>query len=153
MHFSKNKEKIGGFFWLCFGLFVMVESYRLSLGTLRKPGEGLLPFLGGAGVALLSIILLISPSIRASIKTVEKELPTRYANLLIVLLGLLVYVLLLEWLGFLISTFLLMGFFLRAIEPKKWWVLFLTSFISSLLAWVVFKVWLGIQLPMGILPF
>jgi hypothetical protein len=33
-------DRISGAFWLVFGLFISIESYRLGLGTLHKPGPG-----------------------------------------------------------------------------------------------------------------
>lgn len=138
---------------MCFGLLTMEESYRLSLGVFRKPGEGFLSFWAGAGVTLLSVVLLIRQYLRKSDVSEETEPTTSYAKLFTVLLSLLVYVLSLEWVGFLISTFLWMAFLLRTIEPKKWWVSVLVSFLGSLIGWLIFKVWLGLQLPKGILPF
>lgn len=74
-------------------------------------------------------------------------------NLLLVVSALLGYVLLLELLGFLVSTFFLMSFLLRTIEPRKWLVVFIISTVGSSVSWLFFKMWLDIALPKGIFFF
>jgi hypothetical protein len=72
---------------------------------------------------------------------------------LIAFLALIVYALLLEWLGFILTTLLLVGFLLRTIYPQKWSVVISASVLTSLMTYVVFRVWLQTQLPAGILSF
>jgi putative tricarboxylic transport membrane protein len=70
---------------------------------------------------------------------------------LLVLAALFLYVFLLEILGYMISTFLLMLFLFRAIKAQSWVVLIAGSVFTSLSTYFLFKFWLQVQFPVGIL--
>jgi putative tricarboxylic transport membrane protein len=61
------------------------------------------------------------------------------------------FALVLERLGFLLSTFLLMVLLLRAIEAPKWSKVFVVALSTALIAYFLFAWLLGIPLPAGIL--
>lgn len=69
------------------------------------------------------------------------------------LAGLLVYALVLERVGFLLATCALLLFFFRALQRQRWVVAVGGSIAMSVLAYLVFKVWLGVNLPGGLLAF
>ena len=54
-------------------------------------------------------------------------------------------------LGFILSTFLLLVFLFKAVEPQRWSVAILGSIITTVTAYGIFQVWLGSQLPAGLL--
>ena len=64
-----------------------------------------------------------------------------------------IYALVLEWLGFLLSTFGLLVFFFRTLQRQSWLVVVTGSLATSLLSYLVFKTWLGVNLPGGLLGF
>jgi hypothetical protein len=66
-------------------------------------------------------------------------------------MGVLIYVLIFEWLGFIISTFLLVTFLLRFLDQKKWWHILLTAGIVSSSTFIIFNVFLKLGLPEGLL--
>ena len=37
-------DRISGVFWLCFSILMIIQSYRLGLGTINQPGPGFLFF-------------------------------------------------------------------------------------------------------------
>jgi hypothetical protein len=53
-------------------------------------------------------------------------------------------------LGFFLSTFLFIGFSLKFIEPQKWRVVGVMSVLVAIVCYLLFHVWLQIQLPKGI---
>ena len=67
------------------------------------------------------------------------------------LAALLLYLFLLEKLGFLFCTFLLVVFLLRVVETQRWPVVIATAFSATLFCYILFQLWLKIQLPSGIL--
>ncbi len=69
------------------------------------------------------------------------------------LVSLLIYALVLEWLGFLLATFALLLFFFRTLQRQSWLVVVTGSLATSLLSYLVFKTWLGVNLPGGLLGF
>jgi hypothetical protein len=71
----------------------------------------------------------------------------------IAFVAIIIYALVIDWLGFLITSFLLVGFLLRVIIPQKWWVVIVGATLTSIIFYVFFQIWLGAQLPKGILNF
>ena len=70
-----------------------------------------------------------------------------------VLIGLVVYALLFEWAGALVSTAVFMGVLMQTIEPKKWYVVTFFSVASSFSTYILFKVLLNVRLPSGFFGF
>ena len=61
------------------------------------------------------------------------------------------YTLLLEFLGYLPSTLLLMVFLFWGIYPHPWWVIITGGVGSAILSYLLFHVLLKIDLPIGFL--
>ena len=151
----KKYDQISSFVWLAFAIYICIESIRLPLGSFRDPGPGFLPLLVGLILAALSVVCFIQA--RAAESTDQKGSwysQERRKNLIWILLALFAYALVLDILGFLISTFLLLSFLFRfGMEPQKWFWAIGGSVIASLSCYVVFELWLRTQLPKGILGF
>jgi putative tricarboxylic transport membrane protein len=148
-------DKISGFFWLLFSLFVSYESYRLGLGSVHQPGPGFFFFWTGIAVALLSVVVILR-SFGTQAPEEEKEGPTgkrTTTKVILVLVALFLYAILMERLGFVIVTLLLFCFLLGVIEKKKWWFAILVSLAVTVLAYLLFEVGLQSQLPKGLLDF
>ena len=69
------------------------------------------------------------------------------------LVSLLVYALVLERLGFLLATFALLLFFFKALQRQRWLVAVGGALATSLLTYLVFRTWLGVNLPGGLWSF
>lgn len=128
-------------------------SLRLPFGSFATPGAGFLPILVGVLMFLLSLILFIQ-----SFSKEKEEIKALWAKggtgrVLLILLSLVFYGLFLEKLGFILMTFLLMGFLLLAIGKVRKSVVVLLSLFSSLGCYGVFQLWLNVQLPKGIFGF
>ena len=143
-------DRYSGLFWFLLSVVVCIYARRLGLGHFRNPGPGFLFFWSGVVLCVLSLIILFQ-----TIKPADKEEKAfgsvNWAKVASVVLALVVYGLILERLGFVLSTVLFMGFLLRSIEAKKWYVVILVSVVSSLLTYALFELWLHARLPKGIL--
>ena len=140
-------------FWMVVSVLTIILSSKLPFGSFANPGAGFLPLLVAGLMFLLSFILFIQ-----SFSKGEGGIKTHWARsgtgrVLLILVSLLFYGLFLEKLGFILMTFLLMGFLLLAIGKVKKSVVFLLSFLSSLGCYGVFQLWLNVQLPKGIFGF
>jgi putative tricarboxylic transport membrane protein len=132
---------------LGFGVLAACESARLPFGTVRNPGPGFFPWWASVVLALLALVLLVRAWMPSS-TPVEKGSGgiAKVAALLIVLGG---YVFLLDPIGYLLSTFLLVLFMLRWIDPQRWPIALGMAAITSAGSYVVFAIWLSIPLPRG----
>ena len=67
--------------------------------------------------------------------------------------GLMAYALLLDFLGFSLTTFLLVFLLVWAIESRPWWVAGLVGIGIASFMYTLFLHWLRVQLPTGWLGF
>ena len=143
---------ISSAFLLLLGFLICEESWRINLGEFRNPGPGFLPFgagliLGGLALALL-VKTLRGKSSGDKAFRVERS---RWTKVSLTLTSIFVYGFLLESVGFLLMTFLVMGFLFRVIEPQRWRTVIAGAFFSAVGAYLIFEVWLKVELPKGFL--
>jgi putative tricarboxylic transport membrane protein len=144
-------DRISGIFLLLFSGYVCMKSLKLGVGGWHKPGSGFLSFWSGVALGTLAVLMVIQ-GIRQDKSSAVKD-GTEKTNLrpiILVLISLVGYILLLEPLGFVITTVIFVGFLLKTIEKKGW---ILTIWVSLAVAsgcYVIFEVLLGSELPKGI---
>jgi putative tricarboxylic transport membrane protein len=150
-----RRDFASGLAWLCAGLFVIIGSVSsLEVGTLTSPAPGLFPFVAGIVLSVLSMAILLK-ALFVKQKTGLRELWGR-SNCLGVLYAagaLFIYAILLEWVGFVITTVLLLIFLFRAIEPQKWRMAIGLGISSSIGFYLLFDRVLQVLLPRGIFGF
>ena len=148
----KAYDRGSSLFWLCFAAIFLIESLRLGIGKLHSPGMGFMAFGSSGLLAILSLVLFVQ-SISKKGETKIRPIFTGalWKKALPVVIALLIYAMLLPVAGYLISTFLLMGFLFWIVERQKaWWVLIL-SLLATLITYYVFSKWLNCQFPDGLL--
>jgi len=134
--------------FLLAGLGVMIESIRLTIGTPTNPQPGFFPFLGGAILIGLSLVL----TIRAWLGIGKRPEPfgeVRRPAALVAGTG--VYVLILDPLGYVLATIPLGFLVLWILGVKSWQVLGSVSVGLSVVTYFLFAHLLGIELPPGLL--
>jgi putative tricarboxylic transport membrane protein len=138
-------------FWVGLSLFVMIFSYRMSLGGFHNPGPGLMPFLLGLLLLPVSLYLLIRSVLGKGEldEALEEEGQANYRQMGIILIALFVYALFLERLGFLISTFLFLVLLFRGVGNR--WITVLAASVSTALAAYFVFTFFGVRFPEGIL--
>jgi hypothetical protein len=141
-------------FWVLFSLLTCIESYRLKLGDVTKPGPGFFPFGAGLIMLFLSLIALFQwmGKKESSENTIQKK-PVRWWNIVIILAAIPAYTLSLEKVGFFINTFLFISLLLKVVEPQTWKTSILGGVITAIAANLVFNVLFKAQIPSGILGF
>lgn len=148
-------DRISGFFWLIFSVVIAIESYRLEIGTLLSPKAGFLPFGASLALGILSLVLLLSVSKRQKAQgegglEFNKQ---RLNKVVFVLISLFAYALLLNTLGFILCTMIFICFLVGVVEPQKWSVIIITTISIPMISYVIFAVWLKVQMPRGFLGF
>jgi len=148
----KRLDLIGSAFWLVIGLLICEESWRINLGEFRNPGPGFLPF--GTGLILGGLALTVLARTLRGEGRGESAFwadRSRWSKVILTLACIFVYGVLLEPLGFLLTTFLIMGFMFRVIEPQRWRTVLAGAFLSAVIAYLIFDTWLQVELPKGLL--
>jgi len=147
-------DPLSSLVWFSLALFICIESSRLPLGSFRDPGPGFWPLGAGIILGLLSAINYGQSRLGKSEQVLETWYSKdRWKKLILILVSLLGYAICLEIFGFLTSTFLLLVFLFRCIEPQKWIWVTGGSAIASFTSYAVFELWLKVQLPKGIWGF
>jgi len=148
-------DRISGIFWLCFAVLMIIQSYRLGLGTLHKPGPGFLFFYVNIILGIMSLVVLIRAWVGKKGEGSQPALFGRQnvSKIVFVLLSLFLYVLLMETVGFIPVTFFFFIYLLGIIEKKKWYYTLSVSIIVTVISYLIFETWLQSQLPKGLLGF
>ena len=145
------------FFWLLFGIYFTVESYKFGLGEWSKPGPGYFPFGAGALFTIISLSVLVKTLRKAPSGEGSESVPSSerfyWKNIVLIVIGMLAYALLLKRFGFALCTLGLAVFFFRAIAGKGWLRSIITALVVAVVFQVFFNLLLNAQLPNGILGF
>jgi putative tricarboxylic transport membrane protein len=148
----RKAEFFSSIFLLIFSLVACLDAYKLLLGKPGAPGPGLYPFLMG-GILFGLACLYFFRTLRAWQKEKEIDLwrGLRWGKVVLVLALLLSYAVFLEKVGFLLCTFFLLMFLFRWVDRQRWYWVYGGSLGITVLCYVIFKIWLKIQLPVGLL--
>jgi putative tricarboxylic transport membrane protein len=147
-------DRYSASFWFLLSVFVSYQSYKLGMGSLHEPGPGFVFFWTAVIVGLLSLAVVVQSFIeKAGDEENEGRIFTKGGarKVILVIIALFLYALLLERLGFVIMTLLLMLFLLRVIEKKPWRLALLTGITITIVAYLVFEMALQSNLPKGLL--
>lgn len=147
----KKSDLYCGCFLAGLGVFVVVHALRtIDLGNPQSPGAGFFPFIVGLVMIFLSG-LIVFLAFRDKIATADyNEWPTFHGNVFWSLGLLLAYaIFLLEFLGFILSGFLLLLLFYKASSGKKWWVSATYAAVIICTTYYFFGVLLDAQFPQG----
>ena len=138
------------------GVVFLVASIPLGLGTIWDPGPGLVPFMAAGFLIVLSFGVVLEDRLKKSgasrsIKIFGGE--KRRGMALLVVLSLFGYFLIMNLLGFRLSTFLLLIFLFKVPEKQSWKVVITAALLTMVCAYFVFDYFLKIDFPKGIFGF
>jgi hypothetical protein len=151
----KHLDQYAGIFWLVVGGAVTFSSFYYGVGSPSEPGPGFITFLAGGALTVLSLILFVAS---ARSKSPFQRLSHLWAGLetrkVVYILGfLVVYTFLVGPVGFLIMTFLLLFLLFRVQGSYSLKNVLLLSAAATVLSFIVFDQWLGVQLPRGFMGY
>ena len=148
------RHLLGNAFWLFIGGFAVISSLRLGIGDIHRPGAGFVLFLAGSlfiGCILLQAILSRTGRRREEPSSgIWPRIPERPVQ--VVVIGALVYLSVLEKLGYLLATFafMLLLFGLNRIKLRTVVICALSSVAAS---YCIFQGLLKVPLPRGFFGF
>jgi putative tricarboxylic transport membrane protein len=148
----KRRNLIVSILLLVLAIALLIETMKMPVGTFASPGGGFFPLGLSVVLGILSFVLLLQ-----TIKGKHEEESPPWAtagNLgpLVMTIGVLfLYVFVFELLGYLISTFFLIGLIMAVFGPMKWWKVVTIALISATLSYFLFTAILGMSMPKGLL--
>lgn len=149
------REKWSSLVWLGIAIYICVGSLRLSLGSFHHPGPGFLSFYAGFILGGLALVVYLrarkAPSAKREAEPIWSN-RQRGWKMVLTVVALLVYAVAMNYLGFLVSTFIFLAFLLKVIEPQRWSVALFGSLAASGAFYLVFEMGLQSQLPKGLFP-
>jgi putative tricarboxylic transport membrane protein len=132
------------------GVAVIIGAFQLKLGTPLHPGAGFFPFLIGMVLIALSTLLFI----RGWLGRGQAHQPfSEWKQASIVVAAQAFYVVTLDFLGYVFSSIVLSFAVLRSMETRSWKTLLGGSLILSVVAYILFRYLLAVDLPPGLLGF
>jgi len=146
-------DRAGGVIWMALGTALGIGSIKLGLGTLQKPGSGLMPFLAGVLLGALGLLMVCLHPRRDSEKKRDEGVSLKqfWGKGACSLATSFLYAFSLDPLGFTVATFLLIFSLLKIMGTRKWLTPILISFLTVVVSYLIFEVWLRLNLPKGIL--
>lgn len=125
-------------------IWVIVASY--SMGS-----EGVFP-------RLIAYLLLIGVAVTVGEILIKKQKVVHFENLHVVRVVILLaisfaYIILMDWIGYCLDTFLLCAATMLLLGYRSWWKIGLSSLATVVLVFILFKVILNVPLPLLFLDF
>lgn len=147
----KKQDIILAIVWFVLGIAVAVMSYELKLGKLESPGPGLMPFILGITLSICSLPILVHSF--GVVKRKEKRgdeaiwSGVNFKRLILAQASLFGYIFILEKIGFVLATFLLLLILFKIIDSQKWLWALIASTLTVIITFFIFVVLLKVQLP------
>ena len=140
---------VSGLFWLAIAIFVLMKALELGVGTFNNPAAGFVLFWSSIFLGILSIVVIA----KAVTKGRREELAqlwtgTQWGNVLIAVIILILYGVVLQHLGFVLTVFafLVALFILGGI---RLWVAVVSAVITVAASYLLFHTALQVQFPRG----
>ena len=147
----RSIDLVPGCVGLGLALGVVWGALRMPMGTLGHPAAGFLPFLVGAALMLMSVSLIARSLLaRPNPPDNTSEVLDR-RRMVGVLAALVLYSLLLEAVGFLPGTLLLLTGLARLLAAPGWKAAVVFGALGTAGSYGLFGLWLGVPLPKGFL--
>ena len=152
---AQNYNRIAALFFLSIGVFFALYARTVEIGTFTEPGPGFMPFFGGLTLAGMSVALLLRTFIRKMAELGSSFFPQKdsWKRVVAVFLALIAYNLVLQHLGFTLTTLFFIFFLVKFIFPQSLRRTLIVAILSALGARLLFINFLETQLPKGFLGF
>jgi putative tricarboxylic transport membrane protein len=149
---KKGTDLWTGLFLIIFSGAVIREALDLEVGTPTNPGSGFMIFGTAVVLGVLALLQFLKALVsRAQADQAPEEI-RRWRIVAVIGVNIL-YIVLLEPVGFLLCTFLLLSFLFQVYEKGKWAWAVGGAAATSLLTYVIFSRLLQLNLPKGLIPF
>jgi hypothetical protein len=151
-----KRDLASSLFWMAFGVIFVIGGLQHGLMESEGvPGRGAVPFLAGLACITLSLMVFfpaLSNITKEIVAEVDPFFPEKNSlkRLLTAVALLALYGVFLKRLGYPLTTFLFLIGALRFIEPQRWRVTIVFSFLVASISYTMFEI-LKVNLPTGFL--
>ena len=148
------KRKFSSTFWEGVILFV-VSVFGISMSFISHKDFNvewkLSPYLFPLIISFFLLILSISIITQGLKDESEKKEKSKIDIKSLLIFGLIciLYLLVFNFLGFVLSTIILLVLLMMLLGERRWWFILLVSVISSLISYLLFAKYLSVMLPKG----
>lgn len=150
-----NFDFLSGTISIVIGIVYGILAFNIKRSPMGNPlAPSVFPLILAAGMVIFGIILVAKSDLNATKRAFEKIKTTKTANdalsqkmIMSTVAAALVYALIFEHLGYVISTILFIGFILTITNGRKWVKNLIISVVFSIVVYYVFSYLLGIMLP------
>lgn len=150
-----RRDPYSSLFWLMVAIFVCWKSKQLDIGTLQSPGPGAFPFWSGFFLGALSIILTVNNFLKKKEgwKVINPWEEINLSHVTLTLIPLFIFAILIDRVGYLITTFGVMTLLFGLRRGPRPWVYVVAALITTMVTYFIFNFWLDFRLPKGIFGF
>ena len=147
-----SEKRIGvifSFFLILVSIWIMVDSYKLTIGSLKDPGPGFLSFF--AGSLMLILVLVNLKKTFLSSKKADGAISS-YKNLMRVVSTLAVAIItavLFENLGYFVMGVFFLIMLMKVVNNEKWVRTLIITVFAMVMSYLIFIYILDVQLPSG----
>ncbi len=128
-----------------------IAAWNYGIGTPRSPGAGFWPLLVVVLMSALALRQILIPEGVSGSGSGTPEEKSRWFNLGVAFASIVAYIVMLEPVGYVLTTFVFLLVQLRVVESRSWRLSLITSVTAAIFSFVIFKVFLKVPLPEGIL--
>jgi putative tricarboxylic transport membrane protein len=145
-----------GFFWIALGIFVCALSWRTGFGLFREPGPGFVAFAAGLCMAGLGVLMIGASLAEGGTGRGVREpgvglATVAWIRIIYVTALLIAYAALMDSLGFILTTFLVLWALLFDWGKRNWFGSLVVAGVTAALSYLVFERLLGLPFPAGVL--
>ena len=150
----KTVETFSSLFLILMGVVFCLSSLGIGIGRINAPGPGLIPFGTGGLLILFSIGTIFETHFGKGLEGKASLFSgRRWGVVLSVLISLFLYALVLDILGFIVTTFLTMAVLFKISEKQTWKLALGASAFTTAFTYFLFDYLLKCSFPRGFLGF
>lgn len=143
-----TRERVAAVVLTAFGLVALEQAARLRVGSVVRPGPGFFPLVLAGAFTAVCLVLVVN-AFRNATAPAPAPAALGWTKISVTMAALFVYAVVLERVGFVAATFALLLFFFKGLERQRWSVALAGSIVTACVTYLVFKIWLHVQLPAG----
>jgi putative tricarboxylic transport membrane protein len=148
---NKTHDQKSGLFWFVIGAVIAYFSVGYGLGSLSEPGPGYTSFAMGIIIMGLSGTMVMRDARRGERQTLSSLFRGNWLRVLCTAGGILIYGILLPYLGFVVTSVILIYCLIFLAGDRRHVVAGVMAVAVSLISYYIFVSWLQVSLPAGML--